>query len=218
VFQAEPARTREDGGTGLGLSICRRLATALEGRIPLESKLREGFTDHPFRGQAPMTNEKAQGDGGAHESAVGETGPLVLIVDDAQDNRTIYVLFLKLSGFRTAEAENGEEALQKATTLLPDVVVMDLSLPVMDGWEATRRLKRDARTKTIPIVVLTGHPLPEHARAAREAGCDLVIRKPCLPDQLMDAIRRILDSPTRTRPKNEAEGPSRREAGPNAAP
>jgi CheY-like chemotaxis protein len=128
-------------------------------------------------------------------------GPLVLIVDDVQDNRTVYVLFLRFSGFRVAEAENGLEALHQAETLMPDVIVMDLSLPVMDGWEATRRLKKDPRTKKIPVVVLTGHALPEHARAAREAGCDLVITKPCLPDQLMDAIRRMLDAP-KARPRS----------------
>ncbi len=149
-----------------------------------------------------MTTRKAAGtDERPGEPVTGDTGPLVLIVDDVQDNRTIYVLFLKFSGFRIAEAENGVEALEKATTLLPDVIVMDLSLPVMDGWEATRRLKRDPRTKKIPVVVLTGHALPEHAQAAREAGCDLVITKPCLPDQLMDALRRILDAP-KARPKS----------------
>jgi CheY-like chemotaxis protein len=118
--------------------------------------------------------------------------PLVLIVDDVQDNRTIYVLSLTFAGYRIAEAENGEEAIRQAERLLPDVIVMDLSLPVMDGWEATRRLKRDPRTKRIPVIVLTGHALPEYAEAARQAGCDLVITKPCLPDQLEDAIRRIL--------------------------
>ena len=149
-----------------------------------------------------MTTRKAAGtDERPGKPVAGDTGPLVLIVDDVQDNRTIYVLFLKFSGFRIAEAENGVEALEKATTLLPDVIVMDLSLPVMDGFEATRRLKGDPRTKKIPIVVLTGHALPEHAQAAREAGCDLVITKPCLPDQLMDALRRILDAP-KARPKS----------------
>jgi CheY-like chemotaxis protein len=148
-----------------------------------------------------MTGKKARPEGGAGTPIVGETGPLVLIVDDVQDNRTIYVLFLKFSGFRIAEAENGEDALRKAAALLPDVIVMDLSLPVMDGWEATRRLKRDARTRKIPVVALTGHALPEHARAAREAGCDLVITKPCLPDQLMDALRRILEAP-KAQPKS----------------
>ena len=148
-----------------------------------------------------MTSKKPRIDRTADAPIVGETGPLVLIVDDVQDNRTIYVLFLKFSGFRIAEAENGEDAIEKATTLLPDVIVMDLSLPVMDGWEATRRLKRDPRTKKIPVVALTGHALPEHARAASQAGCDLVITKPCLPDQLMDALRRILDAP-KAQPKS----------------
>jgi CheY-like chemotaxis protein len=142
-----------------------------------------------------MTSRRERSDTGTRESVAEATGPLVLIVDDVQDNRTIYVLFLRFSGFRVAEAENGAEALEKASTLLPDVIVMDLSLPVMDGFEATRRLKRDSRTQRIPVVVLTGHALPEHARAAREAGCDLVITKPCLPDQLMDALRGVLDSP-----------------------
>jgi CheY-like chemotaxis protein len=141
-----------------------------------------------------MTSKKERADGGTRAPSVEAAGPLVLIVDDVQDNRTIYVLFLKFEGFRIAEAENGKEALDKATTLLPDVIVMDLSLPVMDGFEATRRLKRDPRTRRIPVVVLTGHALPEHAQAAREAGCDLVITKPCLPDQLMEALRGILDT------------------------
>ena len=148
-----------------------------------------------------MTKKTGQSEASPGAAGGTESGPLVLIVDDVQDNRTIYVLFLRFSGFRVAEAENGEEALAKATALLPDVIVMDLSLPVMDGWEATRRLKRDPRTKKIPVLVLTGHALPEHAQAAREAGCDMVITKPCLPDQLMETIRRILDTP-KTRAKS----------------
>jgi CheY-like chemotaxis protein len=149
-----------------------------------------------------MTGKRAERDAPREAKAGAEKGPLVLIVDDVQDNRTVYVLFLKFSGFRVAEAGDGVEALRQAETLQPDAIVMDLSLPVMDGWEATRRLRRDPRTKRIPVIVLTGHALPEHAQAAREAGCDLVITKPCLPDQLLDAIRRILDTP-RPRGRNE---------------
>ena len=147
-----------------------------------------------------MTKKRAEAHGTVKEAGGGDQEPLVLIVDDVKDNRTVYVLYLKFSGFRVAEAENGVEAIRQAEALLPDIIVMDLSLPVMDGWEATRRLRRDPRTKRIPIVVLTGHALPEYARTAREAGCDLVITKPCLPDQLLEAIRRILDAP-KPRPK-----------------
>jgi len=77
--------------------------------------------------------------------------PLVLVVEDYQDAREMYTAYLQFSGFDVAEAGNGLEAVEKAQELLPDIVLMDLALPRMDGWEATRRLKSDARTRHIPI-------------------------------------------------------------------
>src|SRR6476646_7069571 len=85
--------------------------------------------------------------------------PLVLVVEDYQDAREMYAAYLQFSGFQVAEAANGIEAVQKTVELQPDIVLMDLALPQMDGWEATRRLKSDARTTHIPIVALTGHAL-----------------------------------------------------------
>lgn len=120
--------------------------------------------------------------------------PLVLIVEDYADAREMYAAYLKLSGFRVAEAASGEEALARAVELLPDAIVMDLALPGIDGWEATRRLKGDARTARIPIIALSGHTLPRHLNAAREAGCDVVLVKPCLPDALVAEIRRVLEA------------------------
>jgi two-component system, cell cycle response regulator DivK len=117
---------------------------------------------------------------------------LVLLVDDYPDNRDIYVQFLTYSGLRVEEAENGHQALEKAFTLRPDVIVMDLSLPGLDGWEATRRLKRDPRTREIPVIALTGHALAGHSKGALDAGCDLFITKPCLPERLLEEIRAIL--------------------------
>jgi CheY-like chemotaxis protein len=73
--------------------------------------------------------------------------PLVLVVEDYQDAREMYVAYLQFSGFRVAEAANGLEALEKTRELLPDIILMDLALPKMDGWEATRRLKADERTR-----------------------------------------------------------------------
>jgi len=119
-------------------------------------------------------------------------GPLVLIVDDFQDNREMYAMFLEHSGYRVAEAANGFEALERAFELLPDVIVMDLSLPGLDGWEATRRLKADGRTKQIPILALTSHALEGFSEGARAAGCDGFVTKPCLPDQLVAEIRALL--------------------------
>jgi len=132
-------------------------------------------------------------------SEPGQQGPLVLLVDDYPDNRDIYVQFLTYSGLRVEEAENGYEALDKAFALRPDVIVMDLSLPGLDGWEATRRLKRDPRTRHIPVVVLTGHALAGHSQGAMDAGCDAFITKPCLPERLFEEIRSILDAAPRPR-------------------
>ncbi|MBX3210220.1 MAG: response regulator [Labilithrix sp.] len=116
-------------------------------------------------------------------------GPLVLVVDDFEDNRAMYVEYLQFQGFRVAEAVNGLEAIERTRELLPVVVVMDLSLPVMDGWEATRRIKADARTKHIRVIALTGHAEPAHAKKALDAGCDDFVAKPCLPENLLTKIR-----------------------------
>ena len=118
--------------------------------------------------------------------------PLVLVVDDYADAREMYAEYLEFSGFRVAEAKNGAEALDKAFALTPDVILMDLSLPVMDGWEATRRLKADERTRGIPVVALTGHALSGHSNGAREAGCDAFVTKPCLPDALVQEVKKQL--------------------------
>jgi two-component system, cell cycle response regulator DivK len=124
--------------------------------------------------------------------------PLVLVVDDFQDNREMFAEFLVISGYRVAQAVNGREALDRAFELIPDAILMDLSLPELDGWEATRRLKRDPRTRHIPVVALTGHVLADHAREARDAGCDGFLAKPCLPEVLVVELRRVLAAVART--------------------
>ena len=114
--------------------------------------------------------------------------PLVLVVEDYQDAREMYAAYLQFSGYRVAEASNGLEAVEKARELLPAIILMDLALPKMDGWEATRLLKADERTRNIPIVALTGHALAGHAEGARQAGCDAFVTKPCLPDALVACV------------------------------
>jgi CheY-like chemotaxis protein len=129
--------------------------------------------------------------------------PLVLVVDDFQDNREMYAEYLAFSGFRVIQAANGKEALDQAFANRPDIIIMDLSLPVMDGWEATRRLKADQRTNAIPVVALTGHAMQGHSKGAIEAGCDSFVAKPCLPDQLVAEIRKMLST---ARANTKAEG------------
>jgi CheY-like chemotaxis protein len=119
---------------------------------------------------------------------------LILVVDDYQDAREMYAEYLQFSGFRVAEARNGNEAVEQAFALKPDLILMDLSLPGMDGWEATRRLKADAATRHIPIVALTGHALAGASEGAKRAGCDSFVTKPCLPDDLVLEVRRMLET------------------------
>ena len=123
-----------------------------------------------------------------------EHHPLILVVDDYQDAREMYAEYLQYSGFRVAEARNGNEAVAQARSLKPDLILMDLSLPGMDGWEATRVLKADDETRHIPIVALTGHALAGASEGARRAGCDSFVTKPCLPDDLVVEVRRMLNA------------------------
>lgn len=128
--------------------------------------------------------------------------PLVLVVDDFPDNREMYAEYLRFAGFRVEEAKNGREALDKATDNPPDAVVMDLSLPEMDGWEATRRLKADPRTRHARVIAVTGHALKGHNRSALEAGCDAFVTKPCLPEELVRHLRELLEAPSaKAKPK-----------------
>ena len=123
-----------------------------------------------------------------------QNAPLILVVDDYQDAREMYAEYLQYSGFRVAEARNGNEAVTQAFELKPALILMDLSLPGMDGWEATRVLKADERTKHIPVVALTGHALAGASEGARKAGCDSFVTKPCLPDDLVVEVRRMLSA------------------------
>src|SRR5438552_926099 len=120
----------------------------------------------------------------------------VLLVDDYSDAREMYSEYLEFCGFEVVEASNGMEALERAAEAAPDIILMDLSLPVMDGWEATRRLKADKRTASIPVVALTGHALAGISEGARNAGCDAFVTKPCLPEDLVKEIRKVLDRPS----------------------
>jgi two-component system cell cycle response regulator DivK len=123
-----------------------------------------------------------------------ESAPLILVVDDYQDAREMYAEYLQFSGFRVAEAKTGNEAIDKAFELRPALILMDLSLPGMDGWEATRQLKSDERTRHIPVVALTGHALAGASEGAKKAGCDSFVTKPCLPDDLVIEVRRMLNA------------------------
>jgi CheY-like chemotaxis protein len=115
----------------------------------------------------------------------------ILIVDDTDFNRDLVVQLLE-DDFETVIAENGEEALQKTESERPDLILMDLGMPVMDGWEATRLLKANDNLKHIPIIAVTSHAMVGDEIDARKAGCDDYLPKPIDEDLLLRKIRKYL--------------------------
>jgi two-component system cell cycle response regulator DivK len=120
--------------------------------------------------------------------------PLILVVEDFDDAREMYRDYLEFAGFRVETARDGREAIDKAGALQPDLILMDLSLPGIDGWEATRLLKASPETRQIIIIALSAHALATEGERARAAGCDGFIAKPCLPPDLVQEITKYLKS------------------------
>ena len=108
------------------------------------------------------------------------------------DNRQILRDLLGNAGYELLEAENGADALTTVARQRPDLILMDIQLPVMDGYEATRRLKADPATQSIPIIVVTSYALSGDETKAREAGCDAYVTKPYSPRQLLGKVREFL--------------------------
>jgi CheY-like chemotaxis protein len=115
-----------------------------------------------------------------------------MIVEDARDNRTIAELILKSAGHTVISVEDGMSAVKAAVSSHPDAILMDLSLPQLDGWEATRRLKADPATCDIPVIAFTAHILPSDLERARAAGCATVIAKPFEIDFFLAQIDSLL--------------------------
>jgi CheY-like chemotaxis protein len=118
--------------------------------------------------------------------------PRILVVDDAEDTRVLYATFLSLSGLKVEEASDGEMALDSIAKSPPDLVVMDLAMPRVDGWETTRLIKSNPRTQNVRVIVVTSNAMPDQVAKARAAGADEVLTKPCLPEALLVAVRAVL--------------------------
>ena len=118
--------------------------------------------------------------------------PLILVADDDMDNRAIMAAGLAAAGFRVALAEDGAQALTEAASRSPDLILMDMSMPVLDGYAATRRLKADPALAHIPVVALTAFALAGDEAKTRAAGCDGYISKPCLPSEVARQVAALL--------------------------
>jgi two-component system cell cycle response regulator DivK len=116
----------------------------------------------------------------------------ILVIEDQEDNRRILRDLLTAAGYEVIEAENGGDALPCATAHHPDLILMDIQLPVLDGYEATRRLKADPTVRGIPVIVITSYALSGDEGKARAAGCDDYVTKPYSPRQVLAKIRTYL--------------------------
>jgi two-component system cell cycle response regulator DivK len=116
----------------------------------------------------------------------------ILVVEDQEDNRQIIRDMLAATDYEVMEAESGEQALAAIAIQRPDLILMDIQLPVMDGYEATRRIKADPALRSIPIIAITSYALSGEEQKARAAGCDEYVPKPYSPRQLLAKIRQYL--------------------------
>ncbi len=135
--------------------------------------------------------------------------PLVLIVDDNAESREMYASYFSLNGCRVAEAAHGFQGVDMAFKLCPDAIVMDLLMPNLDGWEAMRLLRNRACTRQTPIIALTGDSQIEDLKLARNAGCDVVLLKPCAPDVVLGEILRLVAARHPEAPARTAQPPAR---------
>ena len=117
-------------------------------------------------------------------------GQTLLLVEDNEDNRIIYCTVLRHLGYEVIEAQDGVKAVELARSVQPDLILMDISIPRMDGWEATRILRGDPRTSDIPIIALTAHALADDRERATEVGFSSYLAKPIEPRHVVAEIRR----------------------------
>jgi signal transduction histidine kinase len=196
--QADSSTTRKYGGSGLGLAIVQRLVTLMNGRVWVESSLGHGsifrFTAHfDTPGETFVVgSEGAQARSLSMENEMLDRPLRILLADDSVDNRLLVLNYLRNTPYRIDEAENGKTAIEKFCLMHYDLVLMDIQMPEMDGYEATRAIRHWEREHQCPrtaIIAPTAAALQENKGRTREAGCDLHVTKPVKRATLLTAIR-----------------------------
>ena len=194
--QADASTTRNFGGTGLGLNITRRLVKMMRGEITVESDEGRGsvFTIEMLVDAAEPSDVPVwEAEAGDEEAGFAELqGRRVLVVDDHPVNRRVIRLFLEPFDCELLEAENGQQALDVLDREPIDLVLMDVNMPVMDGLEATRRLRADPRFARLPVIALTADVMSAQIKTCLEAGCDAHVAKPIDLRNLLSVMDRCL--------------------------
>ncbi len=214
--QADSSTTRKYGGTGLGLAISKGLVELMGGRLGCTSELGAGstfFLSAPFEIREKGTALAADEPSGTLKLAAGAAehhpGQRILIAEDSEYNIVLIRAYLKNSGFELDVAENGKIAVEKVMATRPDLVLMDLQMPVMDGLEATRAIRHwEAATgaRPTPILALTAHAAGEGIGISLDAGCNEHLTKPIKRATLLEAISRHVHGKIRVTPPEGIEG------------
>jgi len=190
-FEQTSSGRRAQSGSGLGLSISREYARMMGGDIRVTSTLGKGSV---FRLEiAVKTAREADIKEKAKPLRVtglkpGQTIPRILVVDDKAENRTALVTLLEIVGFEVTEAENGLEAVERFELWRPDLIWMDIRMPVMDGLEATRRIRATEAGRRTAIVAITASAWVEEQEPILAAGCDEIVRKPYREQEIFDVM------------------------------
>jgi PAS domain S-box-containing protein len=191
--QQEGQSARKYGGTGLGLTITKRLVEMMNGHISVQSEYGSGsrFTVVFENVETIELGKLYNKEDYANAADVRFHQPTILVVDDVQLNRELVAGLLANSNIRIVEAVNGKIAVETALEHVPSLIFMDLLMPEMDGYEATRILKANARTKAIPIIALTASAMKEDMTTIEDL-CDGYLRKPITKQELVDELMKFL--------------------------
>jgi CheY-like chemotaxis protein len=194
-------------GTGLGLSITRSLVEMMGGEISVKSRVGKGSIFQVIIRDVKMVttpagvnvnvNGKVKEKGKQVPDVTGKNFPVfanasILIADDIESNRALIKGFLDIPAFTLIEAKNGKEAVAFARQHRPDLVIMHLRMPEMDGYEATRILKADKILKSVPVIAISASAMKEHVQVVKEAGCDGYLKKPVSIAELFSELMRFL--------------------------
>jgi PAS domain S-box-containing protein len=181
-------------GTGLGLSITKNLVEMMGGKLHVKSTLGEG-SRFWFDLELPDVSELLRRDPEQSAVITGFEGPprTLLVIDDSKENRLVMKNFLQPLGFNLIEASNGIEGVKKANSIQPDLIVMDLVMPYMDGFEATRQLKKIPTLANIPIIAASASVLEQDFQNSLDAGCDAFISKPFRAEEFLELLQQLID-------------------------
>jgi len=196
--QADTSTTRRFGGTGLGLSICQKLVERMGGKIWVVSRQGQGSVFHveiPFQEAQSVAERPSSADSQvSHGSLVVQEGLAILLADDAEENGMVIEAFLKDTHHRLTIVKNGLQAVEEYKNGKFDLVLMDVQMPGMDGYEATKEIRaweQNNRLTPVPILALTANAMKEDIDRTRQAGCNLHLSKPIRKQLLIGTIKQF---------------------------